>query len=71
VIESKQVDGKTKTKLRQLYEMLNPTALRRKLDELRAQLESVNSTKEQRMQKPAHRGPDLDLRSRSRVAAAQ
>ena len=71
VMESKQVDRKTKAELRALYETLNPADLRRKLDHLRADLEAVTAAKEDRIQKPAHRGPDLDLRSRRELPSTR
>jgi len=70
VMESPQVDRKTKRKLQEIYEGLNPAELYRRLTELRVHLERLSSGKPEGYGKPAYRGPDIRIgRRRNPVAA--
>jgi len=70
VLESGEVDGKTKRKLREIYEGLNPAELQRRLTKLRVQLEELSSGKPEGYGKPAYRGPDIRIsKQRNPVAA--
>ena len=70
VMESSQVDKKTKRKLREIYEGLNPAELYRRLTELRTQLERLSSGKPEGYGKPAYRGPDIRIGRRRHPVAA-
>lgn len=70
VMESRQVDRKTKQQLRSTYEALNPAALYRHLTELRQQLEVISAGKSEGYGKPAYRGPDIRISRRRNPAVA-
>jgi hypothetical protein len=67
LMRSRQISRQAKQELRAVYESLNPAELHRQLTALREQLEQVSAAKGDVVRKPAHRGPSLDLRSRSRI----
>lgn len=69
VMESEQVDQKTKGKLQEIYESLNPAELSRRLTRLRAQLEALSAGKSEGMGKPSYRGPDIRISNRRNPAA--
>lgn len=69
VMESEQVDQKTKGKLRGVYESLNPAELSRRLTRLRAQLEALSAGKSEGLGKPAYRGPEIRISNRRNPAA--
>jgi len=64
IMESPQVDRKTKQTLRSTYEALNPAQLYRRLTELRGQLEAISAGKSEGYGKPAYRGPDIRISRR-------
>lgn len=64
VLQSPQVDAKTKRKLREIYEHLNPAQLYRQLTGLREQLEILSSGKSEGYGKPSYRGPEIRLGKR-------
>lgn len=70
VMESRQVDRKTKQQLRSTYEVLNPAALYRQLTELRQQLEAISAGKSEGYGKPAYRGPDIRISRRRNPTVA-
>jgi hypothetical protein len=64
LMESPQVDRKTKRRLKEIYEGLNPAELYRRLTELREQLEVASSGKSEGYGKPSYRGPDIRISKR-------
>ena len=70
VLESRQVDRKTKQKLREIYAGLNPAELWRRLTDLRSQLEVLSSGKSEGYGKPTYRGPDIRISKRRNPIAA-
>ena len=72
VMASPQADRKTKRKLREIYEELNPAQLYRHLTELREQLEIISAGKSEGYGKPSYRGPDIRISKRRnpKIAAA-
>jgi len=64
VMQSPQVDVKTKRKLREIYEQLNPAQLYRQLTGLREQLEILSSGKSEGYGKPSYRGVAIRLSRR-------
>ena len=64
VMESRQIDRKTKQQLRGIYEMLNPAELHRQLEELRERLEQASAAKTEVVRERAYRGPDITLDGR-------
>jgi hypothetical protein len=61
VMESRQIDRKTKQQLRATYDALNPAELQRHLAELREQLADRSAAKSEIPHKRPRRGPDLTL----------
>jgi integrase-like protein len=61
VMASRQVDRKTKRKLKEIYESLNPAELSRRLNKLREQLEALSAGKSEGLGKRAYRGPDIRI----------
>jgi hypothetical protein len=70
VMRSRQVDRKTKQKLRSTYEALNPAALYRRLTELREQLEAISAGKSEGYGKPSYHGPAIRISKRRNPVAA-
>ena len=70
VMGSRQVDRKTKLKLRSTYEALNPAALYRRLTELREQLEAISAGKSEGYGKPSYHGPAIRISKRRNPVAA-
>jgi hypothetical protein len=68
VMASRQVDRKTKRKLKEIYESLNPAELSRRLNRLREQLEALSAGKSEGMGKRAYRGPDIRISRRRNPA---
>ena len=69
VLASRQIDGQTKRELRRQYETLNPAALHRRLEELRAKLEKISAGKVEVVRPPTAHGPSITLdRRRGGVA---
>jgi hypothetical protein len=71
VMESKQVDRRTKQELRAIYDALNPAELHRQLNELRRQLDEVSAPKSEVVRKRPHRGPGIMIGRRRATAAGQ
>jgi Integrase core domain len=69
VMESTQIDRKTKRQLRSLYETLNPAELHRRLEGLRERLEEASAGKSEGTVQRPYRGPDIAI-SRRRGALA-
>ncbi len=70
VIESEQVDRKTKQELQRIYEGLNPAKLYRQLTELRTQLEKMSAGKSEGMGNRSYRGPDISIGRRRKTTEA-
>ena len=70
ILQSPQVERKTKRKLQEIYEGLNPAQLYRQLTELREQLEIISAGKSEGYGKPSYRGPDIRISKRRNPAAA-
>jgi hypothetical protein len=70
VMGSRQVDRKTKQKLRSTYQALNPAALYRRLTELREQLEAISAGKSEGYGKPSYHGPAIRISKRRNPVAA-
>lgn len=70
LIESGQINRKTRQHLQSIYEGLNPAELKRSIDEKRERLDVASATKAEVIRKPAHRGPDLTLSKRRGAVAA-
>jgi Integrase core domain len=70
LIESGQINRKTRQHLQSIYEGLNPAELKRSIDEKRERLDVASATKAEVIRKPAHRGPDLPLSKRRGAVAA-
>lgn len=68
LMESRQIDRKTKQQLKATYESLNPAELKRRLSELREQLETVSAAKSELVLKRPWRGPDITI-NEQRTAA--
>ena len=68
VMESRQIDRKTRKELRTLYEALNPAELQRRLNGLREQLERVSASKSELVHARSRRGPDITIRPERGVA---
>jgi hypothetical protein len=64
LMESGQIPEQTKKALKSTYESLNPAALRRRIDQLRAQLEEASAGKSEGYGKPSYRGPDIRISKR-------
>jgi Integrase core domain len=69
VMESPQVDRKTKQQLRSVYETLNPADLHRKIQQLRERLEKAGAAKVEMIRERPRHGPALTLDSRRGAAA--
>src|SRR4051812_37892858 len=61
VMDSRQIDRKTKQQLQATYEALNPAALQRRLSELREQLETASAAKSEIVLKRPWRGPNITI----------
>lgn len=70
VLDSGEVDRKTKRELRKIYEDLNPAELHRRLTKLRVQLEELSSGKPEGYGKLAYRGPDIRISKRRNPVTA-
>lgn len=72
LLESGQISRKDREQLRSIYEKLNPADLKRRIDQLRGQLEAASAGKTDVIRKPAQRGPNLTIsKHRGEVAAAK
>jgi Integrase core domain len=70
LMESNQIDRKTKQHLRTQYEALNPARLSRRLTELREKLEELSAGKPEGFGKPSYRGPNIRVSKRRNPLAA-
>jgi hypothetical protein len=70
VVGSPQIDRKTKRKLQDIYEGLNPAELYRRLTELRERLELISAGKSEGYGKPAYRGPAIRISKRRNPGVA-
>ncbi|HEX2652493.1 MAG TPA: transposase family protein [Xanthobacteraceae bacterium] len=64
LMESGQIDRKTKRLLQTIDQGLNPAALCRRLTELRSELERVSAGGSESYEKPRYRGPDIRISKR-------
>jgi hypothetical protein len=69
LMESRQMDHKTKRQLKATYQVLNPAELQRRLSQLREQLEIVSAAKSDLVLKRSWRGPSITI-NKQRGAAA-
>jgi hypothetical protein len=70
LMESRQIDRKTKQQLKATYEALNPAELQRRLNQLREQLENVSAARSEVGVKRPWRGPNVTIH-RQRCGAAE
>jgi hypothetical protein len=68
LMESRQIDRKTKQQLKATYESLNPAELQRCLSKLREQLETVGAAKSEVVLKRPWRGPDITINKQPTAA---
>jgi len=61
LLESRQIDRKSKQQLRAIYQSLNPAELHRRLVELRDQLESASAAKAEVVRKSPRHGPGITI----------
>lgn len=69
LMDSRQIDRKTKQQLRSVYEELNPAELHRRLSGLREQLEAISAGKSEVGLKLARRGVGITISKRRGPAA--
>jgi len=70
LMESRQIDRKTKQELKVIYESLNPAELQRRLSDLREQLEKVSAAKSEILLKTRSHGPAITISKQRGSAAA-
>jgi hypothetical protein len=71
VMDSRQIDRKTKQQLKATYEALNPAELHRHLSQLREQLENVSAAKSDVVVKRPWRGPNITIKKQRGATAEQ
>ena len=71
VMDSRQIDRKTKQQLKATYEALNPAELHRHLSQLRQQLENVSAAKSDVVVKRPWRGPNITIKKQRGATAEQ
>src|SRR3982751_728611 len=71
VMDSRQIDRKTKQQLKATYEALNPAELHRHLSQLREQLENVSAAKSDVVVKRPWRGPNITIKKQRGAPAEQ
>ena len=71
VMDSRQIDRKTKQQLKATYEALNPAELHRHLGQLREQLENVSPAKSDVVVKRPWRGPNITIKKQRGATAEQ
>ena len=69
LMESRQVDRKSKQQLQAIYDSLNPAELQRRLSQLREQLETVSAGKSDIMLKRQPHGPAITINKQRGVTA--
>jgi len=70
LMESRQIDRKSKQQLKATYESLNPAELQRRLSDLRQQLETVSAAKSEIVLRRPWRGPGITINPQRGGSAA-